>query len=158
GFETPLPLSISHTWGLTVQQRLLTAVQLQYGYQGSHTTHRLETVSINDAAPGTGDRQARRPYPTLQTVEFPIPSGDAWYEGVYIQAEKSPSADGLYLLGSFSFSHELDTGGNLGNSKLRRYRSRSIGPDQNKATTELSVPRRLLLTARYDLPFGPGKL
>jgi hypothetical protein len=156
GLETPLPLSISHSWGLTVQQRLA-GVQLNYGYQGSRTTHRLETVAIGDAVPGSGDRQSRRPYRALQSVDFTMADADAWFQGTYVQAEKAASSDGLYLLASLSWSREMDTGANLGSLKRRRYRSVNVPLHQNQATTELSVPRRLLLTARYDLPFGPGK-
>jgi outer membrane receptor protein involved in Fe transport len=159
GIQTPLPLTITHSWGLAVQQQLPLGVLLQYGYQGSHTVHRLETVSLNDAIPGPGDRQLRRPYPALQAVEIPEADADAWYEGAYLQAEKSPARDGLYLLGSFSWSREIDTaGGYQGSSRLRHSRSVNTPLDATKSTSELQVPKRLLLTARYDLPFGPGKL
>ena len=158
GMETPLPLTITHSWGASVQQNILAGISVSYGYQGSHTTHRMETISINDAAPGTGDRQLRRLYPELQAVEFPMADADAWYQGMYVQVEKNLTSDGLYLLSSFSWSRDLDTGGgDQGSMRQRRYRSRNMPLHLNKGVSEMQVPRRLLLTGRYELPFGPGR-
>jgi hypothetical protein len=83
---------------------------------------------------------------------------DAWYQGMYVQVEKNLTSDGLYLLTSFSWSRDLDTGGgDQGSMRQRRYRSRNLPLHLNKGVSEMQVPRRLLLTGRYELPFGPGK-
>ena len=68
GLETPLPLAATHSWGLSLQHQLTSGLLLNLGYLGSHTSNRPETISLNDATPGPGDRQQRRLYPDLQTV------------------------------------------------------------------------------------------
>ena len=81
------------------------------GYLGSHTANQLDTVSINDARPGTGDRQARRPFPQLQAVQIPMADADSRYHGMQLRVERRPGAKGLHLSGSLTWSSQINTGG-----------------------------------------------
>ena len=158
GLETPLPLAATHSWGLSLQQQLTSDLLLNLGYLGSHTSNRLETVSLNDATPGPGDRKQRRPYPDLQTVEMPFADADAWFHGMQIQLEKKPDRWGLSALVGFDWSRQIETGGgNQGPPSRRRFRSRNMPLTANRALSEFHIPRRLVLTVGYDLPFGTGR-
>ena len=157
GVESPLPHSLSHVWGISLQQELNSSLVVDAGYQGSHTAHRLETVSLNDATPGTGDRQARRPYPHLQAIHIPLADADAWYHGMQLRVEMKEQK-GLQLNGSFTWSSQVASGGGWEGSSVRRiFRSRNVPLHLNRGLTELHVRRRLVLTSRYEPPFGPGK-
>ena len=158
GLETPLPLAATHAWGLGLQHQLTSDLLLNLGYLGSHTSNRLETVSLNDASPGPGDRKQRRPYPDLQTVEIPFADADAWFHGLQIQLEKRPDRWGLSALVGFDWSRQIDSGGGYqGPPSRRRFRSRNMPLTANRALSEFHVPRRLVLTMGYDLPFGSGR-
>ncbi len=158
GMETPLPLAATHSWGLSVQHRLSPGILLQVGYLGSHSSNRLETVSLNDAVPGPGDRSRRRPYPELQTVEMPFADADAWFHGMQLQVEKRPDRYGLSALVVFDWSRQIDTGGGYqGPPSRRRFRSRNLPLEANRSLSEFHAPKRMMLTAGYDLPFGAGR-
>lgn len=158
GMETPLPLAATHSWGLNLQHRLSAGVLLQVGYLGSHSCNRLETVSLNDAVPGPGDRSRRRPYPELQNVEMPFADADAWFHGMQLQMEKRPDRYGLSALVVFDWSRQVDNGGGYqGPPSRRRFRSRNMPLEANRSLSEFHAPKRLMVTAGYDLPFGVGR-
>ena len=158
GLETPLPLAATHSWGLNLQHQLTSDLLLNLGYLGSHTSNRLETISLNDATPGPGDRKQRRPYPDLQTVEMPFADANGWFHGMQIQVEKRPDRRGLSALVGFDWSRQIDTGGGYqGPPSRRRFRSRNMPLTANRALSEFHVPSRLVLTGGYDLPFGTGQ-
>ncbi len=157
GIESPLPHALSHVWGISLQQELNSSLIVEAGYQGSHGTHQLETVSLNDATPGTGDRQTRRPYSHLQAVHIPLGDADSSYHGMQLRVEMQEQK-GLQLSGSFTWSSQVAGGGGWeGSSSRRIFRSRNVPLDLNRGLTELHVRRRLVLTSRYEPPFGPGK-
>lgn len=158
GVETPLKLTATHSWGMSIQREIRRDLAIDLGYQGSHTSNRLETVSVNDARPGTGPRQARRPFPQLQDVWVTSPSADANYNGLEVKAQKRPGADGIYLLGAFTWSKGLDNAAvNSAVLGVQRQRSVNMPLHLNKSTSDVFIPRRLVVTAGYELPFGKGK-
>ena len=158
GMETPLPLSRTHSWGLSLQHELSSHWLLDGGYHGSRSTHRLETMSFNDAVPGTGDRQLRRPWPHLQAVYFPLADADSWYHGMHLQLEKAAGSDGFYLLTSFSWSRLIQTGGGTTGFFSRSvFRSRNLPLAATRGVADFHIPRRLMLSGGFDLPFGPTK-
>ena len=158
GLQTPLPLSRTHSWGLSLQHEFTSRWLLDTGYHGSRSTDLLETVSWNDAVPGTGDRQLRRPWPHLQAVYFPFAAGDSWYQGMHFQVEKAAGADGLYLLASLSWSRLIQAGGGTtGYTSRRIYRSRNLPLEATRAVADFHIPVRLMLSGGFDLPFGPNR-
>ncbi len=158
GVESPLPLSSTHVWGLSMQHKFTPLLMLEAGYLGSHTANQMDTVSLNDATPGTGDRQARRPFPQLQAVHIPMADADSRYHGMQFRVERRPGPDGLHLSGSLTWSSQINNGGGWEGSYERRYfRSRNLPLHDNRGLSELHVRRRLVLTTGYEPPFGRGK-
>ena len=158
GMETPIPLSRTQSWGLSLQREISSQWFLDSGYHGSRSTHRIETVSLNDAAPGTGDRQLRRPWSHLQAVYFPLADADSWYHGMHLQLERAPGPDGIYLLASFSWSRLIQTGGGTTGFRSRNvFRSRNLPLAATRGVADFHIPRRVMLSGGFDLPFGPNR-
>jgi len=158
GMETPLPLSRTQSWGLSLQHEISSQWFLDSGYHGSRSSHRIETVAFNDAIPGTGDRQLRRPWSHLQAVYFPLADADSWYHGMHLQLERATGPDGFYLLSSFSWSRLIQTGGGTTGFRSRNvFRSRNLPLAATRGVADFHIPRRLMLSGGLDLPFGPGK-
>ena len=158
GVETPLKLSRNHAYGISLQQAFLRDWAVDVGYQGSHTQNLLETVSFNDARPGTGARQARRPYPQFQEIIFTMPDADGFYDSMELKVQRRAGSEGLSLLGSFTWSKGLATAAN--NSAIlgiQRQRSINMPLSSNKSTSDTHIAKRAVLTVGYELPFGPGK-
>ena len=159
GMETPLPLSRTQSWGLSLQHQIFSRWFVDSGYHGSRSTHRIETVSFNDAIPGTGDRQLRRPWSHLQAVDFPVADADSWYHGMHFQMERATGPDGFYLLASFSWSRLIQTGGGTTGFRSRRgFRSSNLPLAATRGVADFHIPRRLMLSGGFDLPFGPNKV
>ena len=70
GFQSPMPQWYVPSWGLSVQHRLSENTLFEVGYQGTRSVHEMLIMTFNDAVPGPGDRQSRRPFPTLQNYQY----------------------------------------------------------------------------------------
>ncbi|MEO7649834.1 MAG: hypothetical protein ABIZ80_05160, partial [Bryobacteraceae bacterium] len=158
GIENPLPLSINHSWGLSVQRQLTPTLAVEIGYQGAETQHDLQVTQVNDATPGTAPRQQRRPYPNYQTVTVVQANGTSSYNGLELKLEKRASSDGLSLIVSYTWAKSIDTvGGRLGVPGEPTGISRNLTLANNRGLGEANIPSRFVATAGYELPFGPGK-
>lgn len=159
GAESPFKVPLTHSWGLSVQRQLGRSSMIEVGYVGSRSTHLIESVSANDASPGPGPRQSRRPFPKYQRIDFNQADADSWYNGLDLRVEKRALGPGLYVLGSFTWSKAIDTAGSRrsGNIFEQGLRSRNVTLAAHKALSETHFPRRLAITAGYDLPFGAGR-
>lgn len=158
GFQRNLPNSFVHTWGISVQRELSANTVFEVGYQGSHTVHELTIVSANDATPGPGARQQRRPYPQWQQINFVRPIGTANYNGLEVSLRKRPGPSGLSALASYTYSKALDTvAGRLGVPGDPGNLSRNMTLRQNYGPGEANLPQRFVVNLGYELPFGPGK-
>jgi hypothetical protein len=128
------------------------------GYQGNRINNMDTMYEWNDALPGSGDRQARRPFPNLQSVLFQTANGDGWYEGLELKLMKRFAADGLSFLAGFTWSKSMDTAnGFQTQAGLQNTRSRNMPLYLDKSLSEANVPKRFVLSSSYDLPFGKEK-
>ena len=158
GSQRTLPQAITHTWGLTFQYEVTSRTVFELGYQGSHGVHEPNVIEFNDARPGSGSRQQRRPYPNYQTIRLTTGDGMNSTNGLQLRVEHKPGPEGLSTLLSYTWMRSIDTvGGRLGNPGDPASRSRNISLGQERGRGEGDIPSRLALTVGYELPFGPGK-
>ncbi len=158
GFERSLPAMATHQWGLSVQRLLGDQLLVDVGYQASRSTNQIDVVQLNDAAPGPGNRQSRRPYPNLQAVQFMMADGDAWYNSLEAKIVRRAGRDGLQLQAAVTLAKAIDTaGGGISMPGEIHGRSRNIDTKANKALSESHTGRRIALTAAYEFPFGKGR-
>ena len=158
GVQSPLPLPLAHSWGLSIQREFSPNLAFEIGYQGSETQHDLSVVQLNDATPGTAPRQQRRPYPQYAGITQVLANGTSSYNGLEMKLEKRAAADGLSMLLSYTWAKSIDTvGGRLGIPGDPTGISRNVPIRANRGLGEANIPSRLALTAGYELPFGAGK-
>jgi len=158
GTEGQWPNAITQQWGLSAQYGIGRRTVVELGYQGSNGVHEPNIVSLNDATPGPGPRQARRPYPNFQTINFTTPNGTNNTQGLLARVEHRPGPEGLTMVLSYTWLKAIDTvGGRLGIAGDPSARSRNLPISQNRGLGEGNMPSRLAVTVGYDLPFGKGK-
>jgi len=158
GFEDPLPQSLVHSWGMSIQHEVAASTVFEIGYQGSHAVHELQLHSYNDAIPGPGPRQSRRPYPKLQNYQLLLANGDNNFHGMEMKLQHRPVASDLSFLLAFTWSKTINTaGGRSLSSGETGVLSRNMPMQLNRGADESNVPRRLVFTTSYSLPFGSGK-
>ncbi len=158
GFQNPVPQWNMYNWGLSVQRQLSPLAMVEVGYQGVQGVHEIQVTEFNDALPGPGSRQSRRPFPGLQTFRLMLPNGSRNYHGLETRIEKRPGPEGLTALLAYTWSKSMDTiGGRLGVPGDPGGISRNMTLKTNYGRGEADIPGRLSLMGGYDLPVGPGR-
>jgi TonB-dependent receptor-like protein len=140
-------------WNLHVQRELGQGLLLEVGYVGTKGTRLSAFLNSNDAPPGPGPVQPRRPYPKLSPFAENQSNGNSHYHGLTMKLEKRLSSN-LSLLANYAFSKSLDQGSAF---------SAGAQP-QNKLDFRAELGYSdfhsfHIFSMGYvvELPFGPGK-
>jgi hypothetical protein len=156
GWQDPWPVSRTHQWGLSLQRNLPGNILIDAGYYGSISTNQFATTQINDARPGTGNRQARRPYPALQNVFFREATANTWHHGFECLAT-SRSQRSFFWQIAFTGAKTLDNGGDPRQVNEVYGRTVNLNAALYRGLAATHVGARVAATVSYDLPFGRGK-
>ncbi len=96
------------SWNLAVQHSLPAEISLEIAYAGSKGTHLQSVTDPNqDPVPGSGDVQARRPYPQFGPFTAIQNRGSSIYHSLQLKGEKHLSR-GLYFLSAFTWSKAIN--------------------------------------------------
>jgi len=158
GAQSLFPQSLTHSYGLSIQHELSPKTVLEIAYQGSNGVHDPVVNEFNDAVPGTGPRQQRRPYPGFQSIRFTTAEGTNNVHGMNVRVERKLGPEGLSALLAYTWTKAIDTvGGRLPIPGDPGFQSRNTSLKQNRGLGEGNIPGRLALTVGYEVPFGAGK-
>lgn len=115
-------------WSFSVEKQLSAQTTVELGYLGAGGFHLQRSHLINDAQPGPGLVQPRRPFPKMSFVanttfpswvtvasnNQPISTANllentaqSWYDAGYVNARRR-FANGLSFLANYTFAKELD--------------------------------------------------
>jgi Carboxypeptidase regulatory-like domain len=148
GFREPT----SEQWHFGIQQQLTESTTFEVDYLGSADTHVfIQPVANTALTPGPGSYTSRQPFPNLLPGTWDTNEGRATYEALQAKLTRRFSR-GLSVLASFAWGRSFDEGTTRGSQAQNFYDLRdSWGP------SDYDVPRQLVLSYVYDLPFGRGK-
>ncbi|MGH9163254.1 MAG: TonB-dependent receptor domain-containing protein, partial [Vicinamibacteraceae bacterium] len=143
-------------WHLTTEFQLASNLVLQAAYVGNKGTHMARTYDINQAAPGSGPLQSRRPFSNFGTINMLDTGGRASYHGLELQAEQRYS-NGLAFLTAYTFARCLDDspGTFIGEAGAGFQNARDLHSDYGPCNQ--GVRHRFTGSLVYELPFGPGQ-
>ena len=159
GFQDPMPLWYVPNWGASIQHRISENSLFEVSYQGTRSVHEMQITEFNDAEPGPGSRQDRRPFPSLQSYQLLTGNGSQSYHGLGIKFEKRPGPEGITSLLAYTWAKSIDTtGGRMTVFGDPRSISRNVSLASQRGRGEANIPGRLATLAGYDLPFGQGRL
>lgn len=156
-FDTPN----TQFWNLNLQQQLSPNVVLQVGYIGNKSTHQLQSLDINQPAPGintaTSTSQSRRPfntqYPNFRQINTLSTVGWATYNSLQVVLRAS-NFHRLTSQISYTWSHNLDTASEIsdfyGTSGFTPQDSRNLAGSYGNS--EFDQPQALVATYIYQLP------
>jgi hypothetical protein len=181
GIDINQRTSYSGQWTLTIQRALQKDTVLEIGYLGSVGLKLEQNVQPNNARPGSGPVDPRRPFygltyapgmqfpPYLQVVGNVVPVGfinyvphsaQSNYESMFVRLEKRFSG-GFSWLTSYTFSKAItnapqfrNAGGASGSENSPPQDSFNLRAERGLAAYD--VRHRLVNTYVYDLPFGVG--
>ena len=145
-------------FNLTVERELPSALMLKVSYVGNIGKHLDTTYNLNQAVPGSGAVNDRRPFfavrPALADVTWAVSDGLASYHALQFSAQKRLT-HGLNGLLSYTWGHSIDTVGQsfgggadgpLPQDPLNRFASRGSSP--------FDIRHRLTIAWNYALPWG----
>ncbi len=141
-------------WALDLQHTFGKDVVVDLGYMGNTgqklPQRRNQNIATADPT-GTIPIQKREPYPDLSWILLTYNGGWSNYNALTLRVEKRVSG-GLYLLGSYTWSHALD----LGNTDDFSASSANFKV-LDKGNSDYDVRHRLVFSYTYELPFGRNR-
>jgi Carboxypeptidase regulatory-like domain/TonB dependent receptor-like, beta-barrel len=150
------PTAYVEQWNVNVQRQFAGDFVAQIGYTGSGAHKFLFPVNMNQAVPGTGAVNSRRPYQGVGNITFYAPLINSTYHALVAKIERR-FAKGLSLLASYTMGHSIDGEGNEHDtSDVSPQNVRNLAAE--KASSNFDVRQRIVLSGFYQLPFGrkPG--
>jgi hypothetical protein len=149
-----------HEWSFSIESQLTPSLALETRYVG---TSAIELGHFhffgNQAMPGPGDIQPRRPYPDFGFTAQMGSGANANYNGLQVQLTKRMS-NGLQILAGYTFAKNISN--NEGEEGGYSDGGAPLGQNDNnphgeRALTVNDVRHRLTFSTLYELPFGRGR-
>jgi len=147
-------------FNLTVEHELPWSLLLKTSYVGNLGRHLDTTFNLNQAVPGSGPVNNRRPFfavrPALADVTWAVSDGTASYHALQFSATKR-LMHGLSGLLSYTWGHSIDTvgqsfGGGADGPLPQDPRNRLA----DRGNSPFDIRHRLTIAWNYALPFGEG--
>ena len=95
-------------WSASVERQLSSSTAVEIAYVGSQASHLDNSRNLNDAPPGPGAVQARRPYPAWGGIRWIATDGKSYFQSLQMRAERRFSR-GFTFLSSYTWAHNIDT-------------------------------------------------
>ncbi len=171
------PPQYINQWSFTVQKALPGRVVLEVGYQGSRGFHLQRAHLINNAPPGPGPIQPRRPYKTItflagtsfvgdnpenfaiESTTFPVSAinylentADSWYDAGWIDVRRE-FQNGITFLTNYTWSKSLTDAPDFRSAMMQ-----PAIPQNNsdlraeKGLNGMDVPQRFVASVVYRIP------
>jgi outer membrane receptor protein involved in Fe transport len=148
-------------FNLTVEHELYSSLLLKASYVGNEGRHLDTAYNLNQAVPGAGPVNNRRPFfavrPGLGDVTWAVSDGSASYHAFQFSVEKRFTSGWGGLL-SYTYSHSIDTvgqafGGGADGPLPQDPRNRLA----DRGNSPFDMRHRLTVAVNYLLPFGEGR-
>lgn len=128
GIQLHAPAQYIQQWSASLEKQVGASTTVELGYLGSGGFHLQRAHLINNAQPGAGLIQPRRPFPTISFVNnstfpsnvtvasttFPVSTmnllentAQSWYDAGYVNVRRR-YANGLSFLANYTFAKALD--------------------------------------------------
>jgi hypothetical protein len=144
-----------YEWSVSVQSQLTQDWALEVGYMGNRGVH-MDYIHLwgNQAVPGVGDLQPRRPWPDFNIMLYDSFDGISNYDALTTKVTKRFS-HGFQALIAYTWGHVLDWNG--GDSDFLALVQNDNNARADYGTSDLSIKQRLVVSPIWQLPFGKGQ-
>ncbi|MGJ5818889.1 carboxypeptidase regulatory-like domain-containing protein [Paludibaculum fermentans] len=159
-FELDRPTPVSYQYNFNIQRELAGGAVVETGYLANVSHHlTANDLTLNQVRPelmGSGDAQARRPFPQFSNVYWINPAiGNSTYHAGFVRTEKRFSR-GVSFLAHYTFSKFIDdvaSGNEYGDpqSYMDAYNRRL-----DKGLSGSDVTHRTVVSALYEVPVLHG--
>jgi len=155
-----MPTPFYHTptvyeWSASVQSQFRQNWALEVGYVGNRGVH-MDYIHLlgNQAKPGLGDFQPRRPYPDFNQLLYDTFDGISSYNALTVKVTKRFSRNFQSLI-SYTYSKVMDWNG--GDTDFVNLVQNDNNPRADYGLSDLNLKQRLAISGIWQLPFGHGQ-
>jgi Carboxypeptidase regulatory-like domain/TonB-dependent Receptor Plug Domain len=143
-------------WNLDQQFSIASNLVADVAYVGNKGTKLPSVVPINQATPGPGDPQLRRPFQSLGSVTFRDSESSATYHALQTRLERRFSGGSSFLV-AYTFSKVINDASLYENDPTAGGPQdvRNLRAERGPAAQD--VRHRFVASYVYELPFGRGK-
>lgn len=176
------PAQYINQWSFTVEKALPGHIVVEAGYQGARGYHLQRSHLINNAPPGPGPVQARRPYKTVTFLPGTSFDGDnpenfaiksyttpvsainylentahSWYDAGWVDVRRE-FRGGLTFLANYTWSKSLTDAADFRSAMMQA----AIPQDNSDLAAEkglngMDVPHRFVASVVYNIPGRGGR-
>lgn len=132
---------VIYNWNLMVERQLPADWLIRAGYVGSHTSHLMESLEMNPAAPGSGSTDSRRIFKGFGSISQISMDINSSFHSLQLTAQKRFSRN-FSVLANYTWSKSIDT---------LPYPQGIAGPGSNGS------PVRWYLPGRHEYDRGPSE-
>jgi len=156
-FSTDYRAGRTQEWSFGIQHQLAASNVLEINYLGSHGDDLYSQKLPNQAVPGAGSVNSRKPFPLLAAnLIWSGPIGWSNYNAMQIRFEQRPW-HGLSLVTHYTFGKALDSSSNLLSNAANPsvpQNSRDLNAEYSRSSFD--VQHRFIANGLYQLPFRSG--
>ena len=139
-------------WNINIEHQLPGSLVAQIGYTGSEAHKLYLPYNINQALPGVGTVNSRRPYQGVGNITFYGPEVNSTYNALIAKVERR-FAKGFSFLTSYTFGHSIDGGGNEHDtSEATPQDARNLRAQ--KGSSNFDERNRIVLIGVFESPWG----
>jgi hypothetical protein len=151
-FDNRIPYT--EQWNFNVQRELPGNMVATAGYVGSKGNKLALFFNLNQARPGPGQVDTRRPFPDFGDYANDIADeGGSIYHSLQLSLEKRLSR-GLSFLASYTWSHSIDNASQpTGNDGVQD----SLNLRAERGNSDFDMRQHFVASWNYELPVGNGK-
>jgi hypothetical protein len=151
-FPFNFPVGYVEQWNVNVERQLPQSFMLQAGYTGSEGHKFPMYININQAFPGPGAVNSRRPYQGIGNIMFYGPLDNSTYHALIAKLERR-FTKGLSMLVSYTYGHSIDGGPAQGDSNDQTPQDvRNLAGQ--RGNSNFDVRQRFVMSGFWQLPFG----
>ncbi len=160
GIQEDIKTGYINQWSFGVQRELARNLVMDVSYLGSQG-HKLPTGwNLNQALPGAGTVNSRRPYPGWGGISggFGSSIGNSNFNSMTVRIERR-FATGLSFLSSYSYSKIIDQTSGVATSSSASpvFAQNARDLRSERSVADYDTPQRWVLSSVYTLPFGKGQ-
>lgn len=152
GVLADFPISTVYQWNVSIQRELPKDMAITASYVGSGSNYLPGYVDINDALPGAGAVNARRPFPTYGAIILSSAFAHSTYHSLQMKLERR-FTKGVSILGSYTLGHGIDNsinGEDSGAGAVTPQNPRDWTSEKSSSATD--IRHRFVLSGIWDLP------
>jgi TonB dependent receptor len=141
-------------WNLTVQRQMGGIGNITVSYAGSRGTDLVRPRDLNQARPGPGDVQGRRPYPAYGSIFYVESAGRSTYNSLQLSFSR-PLSRGVAISAAYTYSRSMDDASaflDTTGDKNFPQDSRNMGAQWGRSSFD--YPHRFSASFSLQLPAG----